>query len=164
MWLQQLAGILAIAALVVAVVATFLVARVAWPLYGGRAGASVEQDGRWLRRGLASTFLALALLAAGTATSWWPQDGAGGDEAGLVSVQAGNGESVCGRLGETSSGLGARDRRRAGRRRAAPERGLDHVRLGLLTGLRLAARARRPLRPCIGGVALCHGRAQKATM
>ena len=104
MWLQQLAGILAIAALVVAVLATFLVARVAWPLYGGRADASVEQDGRWLRRGLALTFLALALLATGTATSWWPQKGAGGGEAGLVSVQAGNGESVCGQLGETSSG------------------------------------------------------------
>ena len=85
--------------------ATFLVARVAWPLYGGRADASVEQDGRWLRRGLALTFLALALLATGTATSWWPQDGgSGGGEAGLVTVQAGNGESVCGTLADTSSG------------------------------------------------------------
>ena len=51
MWLQELAGILAVAALVVACAATFLVARVAWPLYGGRADASLERDGLRLRRG-----------------------------------------------------------------------------------------------------------------
>jgi hypothetical protein len=102
MWLQQLAGILAVAALVLACAGTFLVARVAWPLYGGRADASTERDGRRLRQGLVLTFLALALLATGTATSWWPQ--AGGDTGALVSVQAGNGESVCGRLADTSAG------------------------------------------------------------
>ena len=78
-------------------------ARVAWPLYGGRADASLERDGLRLRRGLTLTFVALVLLAAGTATSWWPQDG--GDDGGdLVTVQAANGESVCGRLADTSSG------------------------------------------------------------
>jgi hypothetical protein len=103
-WLQQLAGILAVAALVVACVATFQVARVAWPLYGARAHVSVEHDGRRLRQGLALTFLALALLATGTATSWWPQDGGEAAAGGLVSVQGGSGDTVCGELVEGDTG------------------------------------------------------------
>jgi hypothetical protein len=102
-WLQQLAGILAIAALVTACAATFQVARVAWPLYGARAHASLEHDGRRLRQGLALTFLALAMLATGTATSWWPQDGGGGGAA-QVSVEGANGQTVCGELAEADTG------------------------------------------------------------
>jgi hypothetical protein len=104
-WLQQLAGILAIAALVAACAGTFQVARVAWPLYGGRAHVSIEQDGRRLRQGLALTFLALAMLATGTASSWWPQDGGGGDGgAPRVSVEGANGQTVCGELAEADTG------------------------------------------------------------
>src|SRR4051812_30227980 len=72
MWLQVWAGILALAALVLACGATFLVGRVAWPLYGGRQPeatnetAELERDGRRLRTGLILTFVALALLALGT--------------------------------------------------------------------------------------------------
>jgi hypothetical protein len=103
-WLQQLAGILAVAALVVACAATFQVARVAWPLYGGRSHVSVEHDGRRLRQGLALTFLALALLATGTATSWWPQDGGDGGGGAQVSVEGANGQTVCGELAEADTG------------------------------------------------------------
>lgn len=51
MWLQVFAGIAALAALAIACVATFLVALVAWPLYGGRQPtgdepAQLERHGR----------------------------------------------------------------------------------------------------------------------
>ena len=108
MWLQVFAGLLAIASLVLACIATFLVARVAWPLYGGREPpvtdetAAVERDGRRVRRGLALTFVSVALLALGTATGWWPQNDAGGG--GLVTVELTNGQRVCGSLEKATSG------------------------------------------------------------
>ncbi len=103
-WLQILAGILAIAALLLACLGTFLVARVAWPLYGARAVADLEREGARIRKGLVLTFAAVALLALGTASGWWPQDE--GDAAGdaLVAVQATNGERFCGTLGEAGPG------------------------------------------------------------
>jgi hypothetical protein len=109
MWLQVFAGLLAIAALVVACAATFLVARVAWPLYGGREPpvtdeAAVERDGRRVRRGLVLTFAAVALLALGTATGWWPQEEVGSGGGGLVTVELTNGQRVCGALEKAASG------------------------------------------------------------
>ena len=105
MWLQVFAGILALAALAIACLATFLVALVAWPLYGGRQAtddaAELERDGRRLKQGLVLTFLALALLALGTASGWWPQDEGGGEE---VAVQATSGERWCGALADASPG------------------------------------------------------------
>src|ERR687896_1676852 len=56
MWLQVFAGVLALVALALACVATFLVALVAWPLYGGREPAvsddarELERDGRRLKQ------------------------------------------------------------------------------------------------------------------
>ena len=47
MWLQVLAGVLALAALAIACVATVLVALVAWPLYGGRSGRSRTRLSSW---------------------------------------------------------------------------------------------------------------------
>jgi hypothetical protein len=108
-WLQVWAGILALAALVLACVASFLVAVVAWPLYGGRDAAltdepaALERDGRRLRRGLVLTFAAVAVLALGTASGWWPPEETDGGDA-LVAVQATSGESWCGSLGEASPG------------------------------------------------------------
>jgi hypothetical protein len=108
-WLQVWAGVLAVTALVLACVATFLVARVAWPLYGARDEvitdeAAVERDGRRIKHGLVLTFAAVAVLALGTATGWWPQDEGGGDGGGLVAVEAASGERVCGTLGEADPG------------------------------------------------------------
>jgi hypothetical protein len=108
-WLQVWAGVLAMAALVLACVATFLVGRVAWPLYGGKPQGAVSdeaalaRDGRRLRTGLVLTFAALVTLALGTATGWWPQEESGGGGA-LVQVQATSGERWCGSLGEASPG------------------------------------------------------------
>ena len=110
-WPQVWAGVLAIAALVVACVATFLVGRVAWPLYGGEsrpvvsdAAAELARDGRRLRTGVALTFAALTALALGTATGWWPQEETGGSRSALVQVQASSGESWCGALGAANPG------------------------------------------------------------
>jgi hypothetical protein len=59
-------------ALAIACLATFLVALVAWPLYGGRSAtddaAELERDGRRLKEGLVLTLVALAVLAMGTAS------------------------------------------------------------------------------------------------
>jgi hypothetical protein len=110
-WLQVWAGVLALGALVLACLATFLVGRVAWPLYGGEPrpaasddAAELARDGRRLRTGLVLTFAALAVLALGTAVGWWPQEESGGGGGALVQVQATNGERWCGSLGEASPG------------------------------------------------------------
>ena len=107
-WLQTLSGVLAIVALVFACAATFLVARVAWPLYGGRYpaddAAALERDGRRLKAGLVLTFAALAVLALGTASGWWPQeDGDAGGDA-LVAVETTGGQRACGTLGDGDAG------------------------------------------------------------
>ena len=110
MWLQVWAAILSLVALVLACVATFLVGRVAWPLFVGRQAPAaneaedLEREGRRLRRGLLLTFVALALLALGTASGWWPQSGAGDGAGQLVAVQARSGDRVCGSLHEASPG------------------------------------------------------------
>jgi hypothetical protein len=103
-WLQVWAGLLAITALVLACIATFLVARVAWPLYGGRGvvedDAALERDGRRIKQGLFLTFASVAVLALGTATGWWPQD----ETKALVTVEVANGAILCGELGEAGAG------------------------------------------------------------
>jgi hypothetical protein len=106
MWLQVWAGVLVLVALVLACAGTFIVARVAWPLFGGRQtpGADVEGEGRRLRTGLLLTFVAIAVLALGTASGWWPQPAAEDGAGGLVAVQASSGERVCGSLGQASPG------------------------------------------------------------
>ncbi len=50
------------------------------------------------------TFAAVALLALGTASGWWPQPGGDADGGALVSVQATNGERLCGTLGDAGPG------------------------------------------------------------
>jgi hypothetical protein len=111
MWLQVLAVLLIFVALALACAATYLVARVAWPLYGARheigdEAAEVARAGRRIKQGLVLTFTAVAVLAVATASGWWPQPvedggGAGGAE---VTVEARSGERLCGTLGQASPG------------------------------------------------------------
>ncbi len=104
-WLQVWAGILVLVALVLACLGTFLVGRVAWPLFGGgeAADADLDHEARRLKRGLLLTFVAVAALALGTASGWWPQPAGGGGEQ-LVAVQASSGERACGSLVRASPG------------------------------------------------------------
>jgi hypothetical protein len=103
-WLQVWAGILVLVALVLACTATFIVGRVAWPLFAGsQADGDFESEARRLRRGLLLTFVAVAVLALGTASGWWPQPS--GEKGGqLVSVRASSGERACGSLAQASAG------------------------------------------------------------
>ena len=107
MWLQVLAVVLLFSALALACAATYLVARVAWPLYGAREApvdeaAEVARAGRRIKQGLVLTFTAVAVLAVATASDWWPQpvEGAGAE----VTVQARSGERLCGPLGQANPG------------------------------------------------------------
>jgi hypothetical protein len=96
-WLQTLAAVLIIAALVTSLGAIFIVGRVAWPPAGGPARRPAEQ----LRAGILMTFLAVGLLALGTTTMWWPEKSKSGQQ---VEVQAADGQSWCGRLTDARSG------------------------------------------------------------
>src|SRR3954463_2059840 len=93
-WMEALAGILVLVALTMALYATYLVGRAAWPLYGAR-GAEPADDAaegarggaprrappggargsRRLTTGLALTFTAIALVALAGTSSWWPSGG-----------------------------------------------------------------------------------------
>jgi hypothetical protein len=105
-WLQVLAGVLVLAALVLACIATGLVATAAWPVHeleeGAAPGVSVDsllhQTARRLRLGIAITFLAVVVLAVGATSSWWPEEAASdGDAASLVEVTTNDG-AACGTL------------------------------------------------------------------
>jgi hypothetical protein len=96
MWLQTLAALLIVGALVIAVAAVFVVGRVAWPPSAPPADAA-----RRLRTGIRLTILAVAVLALGTVSMWWPQ---GADNGGRVTVQAVDGRTWCGRLTATQAG------------------------------------------------------------
>ncbi len=112
-WLQIWALVLPVAALATALYAIVLVGRAAWPLYGPQPELPSEADDDYARRvrsaskqlsrGLALTFVSVALLALGTGSSWWPSDEPA-SSGGLVEVQAHNGQTVCGALGEGSGG------------------------------------------------------------
>ena len=64
----------------------------------------LEREAQRLRRGLVLTFVAVAALALGTASGWWPQPAAESGGGQLVAVQASNGERVCGSLAPASPG------------------------------------------------------------
>ena len=114
-WLQIWALALAVAALATALYAIVLVGRAAWPLYGPQPEPLPESESsyarrvrdasRQLSRGLALTFLSVALLALGTASAWWPSDAASSSSSGgLVEVRANSGQTVCGRLADGEDG------------------------------------------------------------
>ncbi|MGH2919110.1 MAG: hypothetical protein ACRDLS_11010 [Solirubrobacteraceae bacterium] len=108
-WLEVWALVLVLVSFFLACLAILLVGRAAWPLYGPQPELPSEEEyarslastSRQLSRGLALTFVSVAVLALATATSWWPSEDAGGAS---VEVQATSGQTVCGELGEAPSG------------------------------------------------------------
>ncbi|WP_405680411.1 hypothetical protein OG239_09045 [Streptomyces sp. NBC_00868] len=113
--IEEVAGILVLAALAVAILATYLVARVAWPVPGSAADVGTSPEGkngvdraaRRLRWGLVLTFLAVVLVATASASSWWPTrsaaEGAKSAEGQFVQVETLAG-TVCGTLGSGGGG------------------------------------------------------------
>lgn len=105
-WLQVLAGLLVLAALVLQCVAVVSVATVAWPLREQTVSAEQRERTRSrLRNGIATTFVAVVFLAVATSLSWWPGDGA---EAARVQVEA-DGRTLCGQLRDSDAGRIALD-------------------------------------------------------
>ncbi len=94
-WLQLVAGLLVLLALVLSCVATALVASVAWPVYGFGGGQQPEGAGRRLRTGIVLTYVAVAVLAVATSSAWWPADSS--DRPGLVEVSSAGG-TACGQV------------------------------------------------------------------
>jgi hypothetical protein len=111
-WLQIVAAILILLGLIVACYATFLVGRVAWPLYSAKKlpladSAEMGSDElhravRSLRTGLGLTVVALILASAAATSSWWPAKETG---AALVSVSTTTGFTYCGTWAGGGNGL-----------------------------------------------------------
>lgn len=101
-FLQVLAGTLVLLSLVLACVATALVATAAWPVYDAGPSASrgggeeLHRTAHRLRLGIALTFLAVVVLATATTSSWWPE---GGGDSASVELTTNRG-SACGQLQE----------------------------------------------------------------
>jgi hypothetical protein len=110
-WLQVLAGVLVVVALVLACSATALVATAAWPVHEIEEGRSTGRDAeqtlhrtaRRLRLGITITFMAVVVLALGATSSWWPNEGASGGAASLVEVTTNQG-AACGSLEDGDPG------------------------------------------------------------
>jgi hypothetical protein len=110
-WLQVLAGVLVVIALVLACGATALVATAAWPVHeieeGLSTGADAEQalhhTARRLRLGIMITFAAVVVLALGATTSWWPEQASSAAGAARVEVTTSQG-SACGQLQDGDPG------------------------------------------------------------
>ena len=114
-WLEQLAAVLVLLALGIACLATVLVAGAAWPVDGWRRSSAAEstlesevrRGSSHVRSGIILTFVAVALVALATSSSWWPTTGSGGGSA-LVEVSTAQG-TVCGTLVGSEGGALALD-------------------------------------------------------
>jgi hypothetical protein len=105
--LQALAGTLILVAFVAACLGIYDVGKAAWPIYGAQPlpvvdadPASLDRASRQLRRGLALTFISIALTALAATSSWWPTEQAGAGA--TVEVQTAGGQTVCGEIAGTT--------------------------------------------------------------
>jgi hypothetical protein len=104
---QLLAGVLAVAALLIACAAVFIVGGVAFPIDATRARANpsaLDQATARLRGGIRLTVVALILAVVAALSGWWPHAGGGAAGTATVSVSDGSGRSWCGELVAGSSG------------------------------------------------------------
>ena len=88
-WLKVLAALLVLAAFALACAATALVALAAWPVYGPHPRTEVSNEeiantSRRLRVGITLTYVAVAVLALGTSSAWWPGGSSGSQAQGSV--------------------------------------------------------------------------------
>ena len=96
MWLQSVAGVLALLALAVAAIGVLLVALVAWPL-----GAPPDPitGARRLRAGVILTGVAVGLTAFSASSNWWPQSRS--ERPVQVSTSSG---TACGQIVDSAAG------------------------------------------------------------
>lgn len=102
-WLRWLPGVLVVLSLLLALVAIHVVGRVAYPLRGSvqtapeQVGQALDVRTRRLRRGIAMTYAAMAVLVVATLSGWVPDDSEVEDAAVVADV---TGQAWCGELGE----------------------------------------------------------------
>ena len=96
MWLQSVAGVLALLALASAAIGLLLVAVVAWPL---GVPPDAAAGARLLRTGVGFTCVAVGLTALSASSNWWPQSDA--DRPVQVSTSSG---TVCGPVVDSDAG------------------------------------------------------------
>ena len=96
MWLQSVAGVLALLALAVAAIGILLVLLVAWPL---GAPADPTTGARRLRAGVILTGVAVGLTAFSASSNWWPQSSA--ERPVQVSTSSG---TACGQVVDSAAG------------------------------------------------------------
>jgi hypothetical protein len=96
MWLQSVAGVLALLALAVAALGIVLVALVAWPL---GAPAHPTAGARRLRAGVILTGIAVGLTALSASSNWWPQSS--GELPVQVRTSSG---TACGQVVDSAAG------------------------------------------------------------
>jgi hypothetical protein len=108
-YFQWLSMALAVVALILAVSATYVVGRVAYPFYGGPPIAdeatAVAEGSAKLRTGVRVTVLAILLIGIASVPSWWPSKEAGGAGAAPVQVQTTSGERACGTVVSSAAGV-----------------------------------------------------------
>ena len=96
LWLQSVAGVLALLALAAAALGLLLVAVVAWPLgVSPDPGAGVRR----LRAGVAFTCVAVGLTALSASSNWWPAF----DADRMVEVSTSSG-TACGTVVDSAAG------------------------------------------------------------
>ena len=102
-WLQVTAGILVLVALILECLAVALVATVAWPFRELTAGDPSQSNRirRRLQGGVAITFVAVAVLALGSISSWWPSAAAESRKVRVVT----SGGALCGELQPGQQGV-----------------------------------------------------------
>ena len=96
MWLQSVAGVLALLALTVAAIGVLLVALVAWPL---GTPADSTTGARRLRAGVLLTGVAVGLTALSASSNWWPQS----DAERPLQVSSSSG-TTCGQVVDSAAG------------------------------------------------------------
>ena len=96
LWLQSVAGVLALLALAVAAIGLLLVALVAWPL---GAPPDPTTGARRLRAGVILTGVAVGLTALAASSNWWPQS----DVERPVQVSTSSG-TFCGQVVDSATG------------------------------------------------------------
>lgn len=96
---QFVGGLLALAALVLAVAGAVIVALVAWPL----SDTGPARGQALLRAGVAFTLVSGALIGLAGLSGWWPERAAGTGPA-LVEIGDAAGRTACGALADSGSG------------------------------------------------------------